>query len=393
MRIRSSFLGAAFISALALFISYLKFARCIPGGWVSPDVYQKACYTDITALYEVRGFAVDLWPYGVGADSLEYPILSGIGIWLIALMTKNGPAGLSQFFSLNVAAIALTFLALVHQLYKADKRNALLFALSPAVISALFINWDIWAILPFIIALTSINQARYRLAGALLSISIFLKFFPVIYLIPILATFGKRLVILKADRTRFMGALFITTLIINVPFMVLQFDGWAKFYRFNFERGVDFGSIWYLISLEGSWISGVNRIITPLITILLSACYWRYRANLLGTLFMASVIFFTLNKVYSPQYVLWLTVIAVLYFPKTRIFYALFTIWQGGELLYQFGIWRHLLTVLDESGGITSDTYVAISAFRILTLAALAGYAIYLLEDDLIKGRRREANV
>lgn len=108
---------------------------------------------------------------------------------------------------------------------------------------------------------------------------------------------------------------------------------------------------------------------------------------------MASVIFFTLNKVYSPQYVLWLTVIAVLYFPKTRIFYALFTIWQGGELLYQFGIWRHLLTVLDESGGITSDTYVAISAFRILTLAALAGYAIYLLEDDLIKGRRREANV
>lgn len=113
----------------------------------------------------------------------------------------------------------------------------------------------------------------------------------------------------------------------------------------------------------------------------------------MGNIFLVSVIFFTLNKVYSPQYVLWLTVVAILFFPKTRIFYTLFLIWQGAEVLYQFGIWRHLLTVLDESGGITNQTYLLFSVLRIASLLALAGYAIYLLENNLVKSRGSKSNI
>jgi len=387
MRSRSLLLSAFAITFFSLLISYLKFARCIPGGWISPDVYQHGCYTDITGLYEVRGFAVDAWPFGAGEKSLEYPILSGIGIWIISLLTRDGTDGLLQFFHWNLFVISLAYGVLVYQLAKLDKQNALLFAFSPAVISALFINWDIWAITPLLIALILLSRQRYWLSGIALAISISVKFFPIIYVIPVLLSLtGKR-----AGRISFFKGLIFA--IVNLPFILFQFDGWAKFYIFNFKRDIDFGSIWYLVSLIGSWISGINWLITPLVITLLVATYWRYRNNLFGSIFLSSVIFFTLNKVYSPQYVLWLALVAILYFPKTRTLYGLFAVWQGGELLYQFGIWRHLLTVLKEAGGISTATYVNISAFRILSLLALAGYALFLLENDLIKGRRSESNV
>jgi len=389
MRSRSLLLSAFAITFFSLLISYLKFARCIPGGWISPDVYQHGCYTDITGLYEVRGFALDAWPFGAGEKSLEYPILSGIGIWIISLLTRDGTDGLLQFFHWNLFVISLAYGVLVYQLAKLDKQSALLFAFSPAVISALFINWDIWAITPLLIALILLSRQRYWLSGIALAISISVKFFPIIFVIPVLLSLAGK----SAGRISFFKSLMLASFIVNLPFILFQFDGWAKFYIFNFKRDIDFGSIWYLVSLKGSWISGINWLITPLVITLLVATYWRYRNNLFGSIFLSSVIFFTLNKVYSPQYVLWLALVAILYFPKTRTFYGLFAVWQGGELLYQFGIWRHLLTVLNEAGGISTDTYVNISAFRILSLLALAGYALFLLENDLVKGRRSESNV
>ena len=389
MKSRSIILGGFFLTLCALALSYFKFSRCIPGGWLSPDVYVQGCYTDITALYEMRRFASDVWPYGSGGNSLEYPILSGIGIWLISLLTKDGPEGLLQFFYLNVLAISIAFAALVYHLFKLEKKSALLLIISPAVISGLFINWDIWAITPLVIALLLIKKERIWFAGACLSISIFFKFFPIIYLIPILLSLKDSAV----KRKEFIYSVAIISCIINIPFMLFQFDGWAKFYIFNFNRGVDFGSIWYLISLTGSWITNINSLITPIVLTLLALCYWRYRDNLLGNLFIASVIFFTLNKVYSPQYVLWLTVIAVLFFPKNRFFYILFALWQSSELLYQYGIWHHILTSLDEPGGIANNTYILISIARIAGLLLLTGYALYLLENDLIKSRRSETNV
>lgn len=377
------------LGVISLVISYVKFSRCIPGGWLTPDVYQRGCYTDITGLYEARGFTSNLWPYGSGANSLEYPILSGIGIWLISLISPDGPAGLLPFFRANLFAIGAVYLVIGYYLYQSDKRNLVLFTLSPAVISALYINWDIWAIAPLILAIFYLTRERYWLSGFFISLSIFFKFFPIIYVIPILL-----ILTIKSRKGReFLGGLVITSLVINLPIMITQFDGWLKFYRFNFERGVDFGSVWYLYALKFGWINSVNLIITPLVALFLVASYLRYRANLLGNIFLVSIIFFTLNKVYSPQYVLWLTVIAILYFPKTKTFYLLFALWQSGELLYQVGIWRHILTVLNESGGITNNAYVAISILRIMTLLALAGYAIYLLENDLIKSRRSKANI
>jgi hypothetical protein len=51
-----------------------------------------------------------------------------------------------------------------------------------------------------------------------------------------------------------------------------------------------------------------------------------------------------------------------------------------------------LLSILQESGGISADTYIGITVFRIFTLLLLAGYGLYLLENNFVKGGRSESN-
>jgi len=389
MRIRSVALGVFILTGISLTLSYFKFFRCADSGWISPAVYQLGCYTDITALYDIKGFAQDVWPYGLGSNSLEYPILTGIGIWLIALLTKDGGAGLHQFFTLNLIALSLCYGYLIYLIFKIERKSAFLLALSPAVISALFINWDIWAITPLIAGLYFFQARRYLSSGVLISSSIFLKFFPIVFLIPLVISLWHS----RTERTQFIRGFAVSTFLFNLPFMLIDFSGWAKFYIFNYQRGVDFGSLWYVISLKSSWISELNWIVTPLVLALLVLVYFRYRSQLMGSIYLAGVIFFTLNKVYSPQYVLWLTVITLLFFPKTKAFYSLFVLWQLSELLYQLSIWRHILGILDEPGGISPDIYVAITLLRIFTLLVLAGYAFYLLENHFMKSSGREADV
>ena len=389
MRNRFLILSSLFLSVIAVTLAYFKFEPCMSSGWISPNVYQHGCYSDITALYHSRGLSEDIWPYSSGKNSLEYPVLSGLGMWLLSLVVRNGATGLNQFYFVNILTIFLALFALIFFLNKFERKNSYLFALSPAVISALFINWDIWALLPMVISLYLLKEKKYSASAAILSMSIFLKFFPVILLIPMVFTLKDD----KKSRNQFLKSFVLTSAVINVPFLLSSIQGWLKFYIFNYHRGVDYGSIWYLIALKGTWISQLNWIVTPLVISLTLIIYWRYRQELMGSIFLASVVFFTFNKVYSPQYVLWLAVIALLFFPKTKFFYILFAVWQGSEWLYQYGIWNHILNNRDQASGITANTYIAISAFRIVSFLILSGYGVYLLENNLIKRRGSKSNV
>ena len=78
---------------------------------------------------------------------------------------------------------------------------------------------------------------------------------------------------------------------------------------------------------------------------------------------------------------------------KNKGFFSLFVLWQFAEFLYQVSIWRHILEILGEPGGITSDIYLAITLLRIITLLLMAGYALYLLENHFVKSRSREADI
>jgi uncharacterized membrane protein len=207
------------------------------------------------------------------------------------------------------------------------------------------------------------------------------KFYPLMF-------FGALLLLcLRAGKLReffkALGAGVIAWLVINVPVALTATSGWAEFYAFSRSRGADWGSVWYMfehynVPVVGTTsLSSLNfmssaafAVACLLIAVLALAAPRRPRLFQLCFLLLAS--FLILNKVWSPQYVIWLVPLAVLARPKIWA-YAL---WQIAEIIYFFGIWGYFVNMYAAPSGITAGWYFIILALRLLTLAVLASTVV-----------------
>ena len=70
-------------------------------------------------------------------------------------------------------------------------------------------------------------------------------------------------------------------------------------------------------------------------------------------MFLVVAAFLLVNKVYSPQYALWLLPLAILARPRWRDF----LIWQGAEVVYWLAIWCYLAGGYDADGGTAGGAY------------------------------------
>ena len=91
-------------------------------------------------------------------------------------------------------------------------------------------------------------------------------------------------------------------------------------------------------------------------------------ANLATIAFLTVAAFVTVSKVYSPQYILWLTPLAVLAMTKKEERNA-FWIWQGTEALYHLAIWQYLASYTGAKFGMTETVYAITILVRITGLA------------------------
>jgi uncharacterized membrane protein len=144
--------------------------------------------------------------------------------------------------------------------------------------------------------------------------------------------------------------------------MLADLDGWARFYEFSRERGVDFGSPWFALSLMGIDLPAgiLNGVAMGSFAVACGAVAWLAlrapRPPRLASLALLTVGAFVLtNKVYSPQYVLWVLPLAVLARPRWRDL----LIWQGLEAAYFVGIWWYLVGYGTEDKGLADGWYVA----------------------------------
>ena len=46
------------------------------------------------------------------------------------------------------------------------------------------------------------------------------------------------------------GSAAVAWLVVNVPVMIINFSGWARFYQLSETRSADRGSIWYFFETE-----------------------------------------------------------------------------------------------------------------------------------------------
>jgi uncharacterized membrane protein len=363
------------LAVLSSLLSFAKFNYCSAEDWQSPGQYIHACYSDIPALYGERNLDKGQWAYSGGESAVEYPVIQGAIMWLSA---KVIPEGVDNYFHLNVLLLALLFLFISFITFKIKPDFAYLLPLAPAAVASLYINWDLWAIALMLLAIYYFDRKQFTPSAMLLGIAISTKFLPIFLLIPIALIFFRQEKIVRFAQYLLITA--ATFIAINAPVFLTTPQGWWRFYSLNLNRGSDWGSVWYALSNLGLNLTHQNYLSVLCLLIGLAALtiyllQLTVPPTLAHTAIFVFIIVMAVSKVYSPQYVLWLTPLAVIALINKKDL-AVFWFWQGCELLYHFAIWQHLASVTGAKFGLPVVAYSVITLIRIaasiLLLARLA---------------------
>ncbi len=133
----------------------------------------------------------------------------------------------------------------------------------------------------------------------------------------------------------------------NAPIYLLAKNEWMSFWTFNDQRESDYGSIWYVLKLAKHEVADVNQLnIVIFAGLCLSIAILGLMAprppRFAQLAFLVVAAFLLINKVYSPQYVLWLLPLVALARPRLRDW----LIWQACECFYWMLVWLHLAQFL-----------------------------------------------
>ncbi len=374
------------LATVVLALGVLERADCRANAWSRDDGQQfvHACYSDIPHMYRERGLAEGAIPYVDTGDwqALEYPVLSGLVMWVSAEFTSliadgTADARAVRYYDVNAVLLGLAGLALVATtMLLAGRRrpwDAALVAASPLLALHGTINWDLIAVALATGALLAWARRRPGWCGVLLGLGVAAKLYPVVLLLPL------ALVCIRARRWRPLIWTVATTavswLAVNLPVMLAAPEGWRAFYEFNADRGADFGSFWYVLDQNGHGVGSLDVVSTALMVaafagIAVLAFLAPQQPRLMQLAFLTVAAFLIFNKVWSPQYALWLLPLAALARPRWRDL----TIWQAGEVIYFFAVWYYLLGGFDR--GLPMDAYGVTVGLRLVCLLWLVAVVV-----------------
>ena len=365
-----------FLTSLTFAVGLVQKKACYDDTWSDAgERYTHLCYSDLPYLYTLRGFAEQEWPYSQDPDVrerypqvMEYPVGISYYAWAASYLTRwivhpdddraSQPTdklwGLPKmsheiqvWVAVNVVGFAGAALLASWLLAGTNRRrpwDAAAFALSPALALTGIVNWDLLAVLCVAGALWAWARGRPLLTGVCLGLGTATKLYPLFLLGGVLVACVRRRRWRELAAVTLAGAL--AWVVVDLPAYVTGAHEWSVFWSFNADRGPDLGSLWLVATqvfdvgiaahtvnswswlLFGLWclgvlVLGLRAPRTP-------------RLAQLGFLIVAG--FLLVNKVYSPQYVLWLLPLAVLARPRWRDQ----LVWQACEVVYFCAVWWYL---------------------------------------------------
>src|SRR5450756_1804965 len=363
-------------SRLAALLGYAQKVPCSSGGaWNSfTGQFRDACYTDIYPLYYNEGLSSNQVPYY--GHPVEYPVLIGAmmqaAAWVVHSVTDPTARG-KDFYYVTVLLLAVCLIAGVLATAATAHREgdgagwkaALLVALSPGLILAAFVTWDLFAMALAAGGLAAWAAKREWLAGILLGLAVATKFYPLLF-------FGALLLLcLRAGKMREFGRALgggvAAWLVVNLPVALTATAGWGRFYAFSRDRGADWGSVWYLFEHYNVPVLGDSS--TGALNLLSSGGF---------ALACVGIAVLALTAPRRPRLSqLIFLLLAVLARPRAWPY----VLWQLAEVAYFFGIWGYFVDLYRTPGqggyaGVTPGWYFVILAARLLTVGLLASTVV-----------------
>ena len=333
LRSRRTFFALLGVVLITLVAAWWTKGRCLfDGGWENGQQYLSWCYTDILPLWFVEELNVGATPYLDHA--VEYPVLIGAQMQVAALLVRafifDTDSWASGFYVVNVLLGAPMYMVAAYRLFRmgVTPTRLLWFVAAPSFIVYAFMNWDAMAVMLVVVAIELHRRGRDVGAGIAAGLGTAAKLFPA-FLIPIVViariSQGR-----WRDGAKHAAAAAGAWLVVNVPVMIAAPSGWAEFLRLNRTRPADWDSLWYFwqqvrdrafdVPLLNMWTLGLFVLGAAAIVL-----YGRRRMppEELWRLLLPVLCWFLLtNKVYSPQFSIWLLPLMALALPRASAFAA-----------------------------------------------------------------------
>ncbi len=389
---------------------------CFQEGWTTGETrYSAMCYSDLPYLYTGRGMVELAWPFTDDPQVrnrfsvMEYPV--GISYWTYGTAyvthwlvgspdlepryaqdpgTLFGQPDIQReiklFFVVNAVGFALLALLTTWFLTGVNRDrpwDAAMFALSPTLALAGLVNWDMLAVAAVAGALWAWQRGSPVLTGLLIGLGVAIKLYPLFLLGGLLLICIRRRWF--AAYVTVLSSAVIAWVLTNIPAYLTGPDQWKLFWTFNSDRTADLGSVWLVIAqardvaFTSDTINGWSLWIFVAwclgVAALAMAAPATPRLAQLAFLIVAG--FLIVNKVYSPQYVLWLLPLAALARPRWRDQ----LVWQASEVFYFMSVWWYLGNDLKPAAGDDAGAYWVAIVVRVLGEL----YLVTLVARDVLR--------
>lgn len=415
-------LAVAWLAKVPCLQTYQDSSGAAQLDWRDGRQYRAMCYSDTIPLYAAERLdrpGLGGFPYATSwlehagrpderVRHMEYPVVTGIYQWGVAKLAQAWVAGAQTgwlpgsvpavvHFNVSVVWLTLAWLVTVWALVLLSPRrpwDAALAALSPLVVVHAFTNFDTLATALATTGLLAWARRRPVLAGVLLGVGGAAKLYPLFLLIPIL------LLCLRAGRLhaglQTTAAAGLAWAVVNAPVAVLFPAGWTEFFRLNGQRGADPDTLYTVVSVFTGWsgfdapgeypttLNLFTAALFLLVCVVLGAVALTAprRPRLAPLCFLVVSAFLLTNKVWSPQYSLWLVPLAVLAIPRWKPVLA----WMMLDAL----VWapRMAYYLGPDRDGLPIEPFLAAVLVRdlaVLVLCALVLHQIWHPEHDPVR--------
>jgi uncharacterized membrane protein len=298
-----------------------------------PWAFDHHSYSDILAMGGDRYFHGGR-PTPYVDDRIEYPPLLALALWLPSFVSRE-PA---LFFTATYAALAALALATVWMLSRIRGASPWWLAGSAALVYYTGLNWDFVPIALTTAAVLAQERTRFARSGAWLALGTSAKLFPAAFLPGVLGALSRRAAFRALARGA--AAFALVTLAVNLPVALAAPRNWAWFWRFNGGRHAE-NSAWEVLrharalkplALDAAFLNAVTFALLAAAAGFALWGAWRAsgpaasagsRDRAVRLAFgIVLVTWVATNKVYSPQYVLYVVLAGALAAAPASLFWA-----------------------------------------------------------------------